>query len=45
MPKEDSHYICLSLALINPAFKMGKNYYTQVLLEEYKYIVKEKEIT
>ena len=24
---------------------MGKNYYPQVFLEEYKYIVKEKEVT
>ena len=28
--------------LIDSAFKIGKNYYSQVLLEECKYIVKEK---
>ena len=26
MPKECSHYICLSVILIDSVFKMGKNY-------------------
>ena len=42
MPKEGSHCICLSVILIDSVFEMGKNYYPQVLLEECKYIVKEK---
>ena len=29
----------------NSVFKMGKNYYPQVYLEEFKDIVKEKEVT
>ena len=31
--------------MIDSAFKMSKNYYLQVFLEECKYIVKEKEVT
>ena len=30
--------------MIGFAFRTGKNYYPQVLLEEYKYVVKEKKI-
>ena len=33
MLKEGSHYICLSVVLIDSDLKMGKNYYTQVILE------------
>ena len=40
IPKEDSHCLCLSIILI--VFKIGKNHYPRVFLEEYKYIVKEK---
>ena len=43
--KEDSHCLCLLVILIDFVFKMGKNYYQQVLLEECKYIVKEKKIS
>ena len=42
MPKEGSHCICQSVVLIDSVFKMGKSYYSQVLLKECKYIVKEK---
>ena len=42
MPKEGFYCICLSVVLIDSVFKMGKNYYPQVLLEECKYIFKEK---
>ena len=42
--KEGSPFICLSVTLINSAFRIGKNYYPQVFLEECKYVVKEKEI-
>ena len=31
--------------LIDSVFKMAKNYYPHVFLEECKYIVKEKEVT
>ena len=44
IPKERSHYICLSVTLIDPAFKIGKNDHPQVFLEEYNYIVKEKKV-
>ena len=30
--------------MIGFAFRIGKNYYPQVLLEEYKYVLKEKKI-
>ena len=33
MPKEGSGSICLSVLLIDFVFKMGKNYYPKVLLE------------
>ena len=45
MPEEGSHCICLSMILIDYVFRSGKNYFSQVLLEEYKYIVKEKRDT
>ena len=45
MPKEGSNFISLSMVLIDSVFKMGKNYYPQVSLKEYKYNVKEKEVT
>ena len=41
MPKEGPHCICLSV-MIDFAFKIDKNYYPQVFLEECIYIVKEK---
>ena len=31
--------------MINSLFKTGKNYYPQVVLEECKYVVKEKKIS
>ena len=34
--------ILIVLILIDSVFRRGKNYYTQVFLEECKYIVKEK---
>ena len=42
IPKKDSQYFCLSVILINSVFRTGKNYYLQAFLEEYKYVVKEK---
>ena len=34
--------ICISIPLIDPVFKMGTNYFSQVFLKECKYFVKEK---
>ena len=41
---EASHWICQSVVLVNSVFKMGKDYYFQMFLEECKYIVKEKAV-
>ena len=40
--KRDLNVICLSLILIDSVYKKDKNYYPQVFLEEFKYIIKEK---
>ena len=40
--REGSQFICLSEILIDSVFRTGKNYYSQVFLEEFKYFVKEK---
>ena len=42
IPKEGSRFICLSVFLIDSVFGTGENYYPQVFLEKYKYIVNEK---
>ena len=42
IPKEGSQFICLSVILINSVFRSGENYYPQVFLEEYKYVVEEE---
>ena len=42
IPKKGSQCIFLSVILINSLFKIDKNYYPQVYLEECKYVVKEK---
>ena len=39
-----SHVICLSVSLIDSVFRVGKNYFPQVFLEECKYVVKKKKI-
>ena len=39
MSKECSDCICLLVILIDFVFKLGKNYYTRVCLEEYNDIV------
>ena len=44
IPNEDSQFICLSVILIDSVFRTGNNYYPQVFLEEYKYVVKEKKM-
>ena len=42
IPTEGSHFLCLSVTLIDSVFRTGKNYYPQVFLQECKYFVKEK---
>ena len=44
IPKEGSQFICLSVLLIDSVFRTGKNYYPQMLIEECKYVVKEKKM-
>ena len=34
----------MSVILLDSIFRIGKNYYPQVLLEEYKCVIKEKNI-
>ena len=45
VPKECSHCICLSVIFIDPVFKISKNYYSQVVLEKRKYVVKENKMS
>ena len=40
IPKEVSRCICLSIVLIDSVYRTGKNCYSQVFLEEQKYVVK-----
>ena len=40
--KEGTKCICLSVILNDYVFKADSNYYIQVFLEDYKYVVKEK---
>ena len=42
IPKVGSQFICLSVILIDSVFKTGKSYYLGVVLEECKYLAKEK---
>lgn len=44
IPKEDFYCIYLSMEIIDSVFKMDKNCYLHVFLEECKYITKEKQI-
>ena len=44
IPKEGSQFICLSVILIDSVFRTGKSYYSQLFLEECKYVVKEKKM-
>ena len=43
--KKGTHGICLSVLLIDPVLKIGKNYYPQVFLEKCRQTVKEKKMT
>ena len=40
MPEKGSNCICLSVISSDSVFKIGKNYYPQMFLKEFKYIVK-----
>ena len=44
MPKEGSHYICVSVILIDSVYSKDKDYYPQILLE-YNYFVKERKMS
>ena len=44
VPEEGSQCICVLIILIDCVFRINKNYYPQVFLEEWKCIVKEKKI-
>ena len=45
IPKDGPQYISLSVNLLDSIFRTGRNYYTQVFLEECKYVIKEKKIS
>ena len=45
MPKESSHGVCLSVILLDSVFKMCKNYYSQVFLEECEYVMEENKMS
>ena len=45
IPKEGSQCICLSVILIDSVHRKDKDYYSQVVLEECKYVVKEKKVS
>ena len=40
VPKEDSHFIFLSLILIDSILNIGKKYYSQAFLEECRFTLK-----
>ena len=43
--KKDSQFICLSVILVDSVLRTGKTYNRQLFLKEYKYVVKEKNMT
>ena len=45
VPKGDSSYKCLSLIMLDGVVKVGKKYYPQVFLEEYKYVKRKNKMT
>ena len=40
LPKEGSQFICLSVISIDSIFRIGKNYYRQLFLDQSKYVIK-----
>ena len=45
MPKEVSECICLSVILTDSVYRADKNFYSQVFLEECKYVFKENKMS
>ena len=45
IPKEGSQSICLLVTLIDSVYRKDKYYYPQVLLDECKYVVKERKMS
>ena len=46
IPEDGQNFACFFLViLLNSIVKTGKNYYPQILLQEYKYSVKKKILT
>ena len=44
MLRQHSQFICLSVIFVNLVFRTAKNYYFQMLLDEYKFVFKVKKI-
>ena len=44
IPKENASYKYLSLIMLNSAIRVGKKYYPQTLLEEFKYQIKKNKM-
>ena len=44
MPKGNAPYKCLSLIMVDSVIKASKKYYSQILLEEYKYEAKQSKM-
>ena len=42
VPKENPSYKCLSLIMLDSVMRVNKKYHTQTLLEECKYVIKNK---
>ena len=42
IPKEGSQYVCLLVILTDLVYRKDKDYYPQMFLEEWKYVVKGK---
>ena len=40
LPKEGSQFICLLVISIDSIFRIGKNYYRQLFLDQCKYVIK-----
>ena len=45
IPKEGIHCVCLSIITIDCIIKMLRKFYSQVYLEECKYVVKKNKMT
>ena len=43
-PKSDASYECLSLIMLDSVVRVNKKYYSQTLLEEFKYEIKKNKM-